>query len=94
MKLFRGRGPKSQFAKFDSRLRSRRLQREVIAANSDPRRPLYESMLGRLPNPLFTAEIRSAQRFADFKPMDESVRRFRLTRFFKPVRGWFKGDKS
>jgi hypothetical protein len=94
MKLFGGSGPKSQFAKFDSRLRARRLQREVIAANSDPKRPLYESMLGRLPSPLFTTEIRSGQRFADFKPTDEGVKRMGLARFFKPVRGWFKGDRS
>jgi hypothetical protein len=94
MKLFEGRRPKSEFAKFDQRLRARRLQSEVITANSDPRRALYEAMLGKQPSPLFTTEIRSGQRFADFKAMDEGVKRMGLARFFRPVRGWFKGGKS
>ncbi|MFO1187372.1 MAG: hypothetical protein U1E87_07940 [Alphaproteobacteria bacterium] len=93
MRLFGSGRAKSQFAEFDTCLRARRHQRQVLEANADPRRALYETLLGKRGMPLFTGEIRQAQGFADFKLMKAEAEKMGLARFFRPVRGWFGGGK-
>lgn len=91
MKLF-GKGPKSVYAQFDTRLKSRRLQQYVLNANTHPKRTSFEAMLGKPRGPQFAAELKAGQTFADFKRMDEGVKRMGLGRFFKRQKDYAKGD--
>lgn len=94
MRLFGSGRAKSQFAEFDTCLRSRRHQRFVLEANADPRRALYETLLGKRGMPLYTGEIRAAQGFADFKLLNADAKKMGLARFFKRPGGWFGGGKK
>jgi hypothetical protein len=94
MKLFGSGRPRSQFAEFDTCLRSRRHQRMVLEANADPRRAFYETLLGKHGSPLYTSEIRAAQGFADFKLLSADAKKMGLARFFKRPGGWFGGGKT
>lgn len=94
MRLFGSGRAKSKFAEFDTCLRARRHQRQVLEANADHKRALYEALLGKRGMPLYSGEIRSAQGFADFKLMKADAKKMGLSRFFRPVSGWFGGGKA
>jgi hypothetical protein len=91
MKLFGHKGSKPSFAEFDTRLKARRLQQDVLKANANPKRKSFEAMIGKAPGPQFAAELKTGQTFADFKRMDPSVKRLGLGRFFKLSRDYSKG---
>ncbi len=94
MKLFAKRGSDPLFGEFDTRLKSRRIQQNVLKANLHPKRTEFEALIGKRRGPQLMADITAKQSFADFKLMNETVRESGLARFFKRAKVYSKGDKQ
>ena len=94
MKLFGQRNLKSSFAEFDTRQKSRRLEKTIITANASNRRSSYADMIAKPKGSLFAKELRGAQSFADFKRDAGGAKGLGLGKFFKRDGGWFSGSKK